>query len=185
MSQVWSYSVSVIDPLLHRLERELQGILVAAVPVQGPTLQGMPPLPRLEQRYKVIGYADDNKPSITSMEEFIKVDHSLAVFEKASGCKVHRDPQNQKCKFLPLGKWKTSLRQADIPCDYMTLSDHLDMVGVTLMASWTQTRKVNGDYIQEKVRKTVNPWKAGKFLPIPPLTHIAYQRYGSVLRALT
>ena len=34
------------------------------------------------------------------------------------------------------------------------------------MASWTQTRKVNGDYIQEKVRKTVNPWKAGKFLPI-------------------
>ena len=70
---------------MHRLKRELQGILVAAVPVQGPTLQGMTPLPRLGQRYIAIGYADDNKPSITSMEAFIIDDHSLAVFEKASG----------------------------------------------------------------------------------------------------
>ena len=69
-----------IDPLLHRLERLLQGILIAAAPVHGPTLQGMPPLPKLEQRYKLIGYADDNKPAITTMEEFRTVDHSLAIF---------------------------------------------------------------------------------------------------------
>ena len=43
-----------IDPLLLRLERVLQGILIASVPVQGPTLQGMPPLPKLEQRYKLL-----------------------------------------------------------------------------------------------------------------------------------
>ena len=48
----------------------------------------------------------------------------------------------------------------------MTLSDHLDMVGVTLMASWAKTRKVNGDALQLKVKNTINPWKAGKFLPI-------------------
>ena len=155
-----------IDPLLHRLERLLQGILIAAVPVQGPPLQGMPPLPKLEQRYKLIGYADDNKPAITSMEEFKTVDDSLALFEKASGCKLHRDPLNKKCKFLPLGKWRTTLKQSDIPCDYMTLSDHLDMVGVTLMASWVQTRKANGDLLQTKVKNTINPWKAGKFLPV-------------------
>ena len=155
-----------IDPLLHRLERQLQGILIASAPVQGPPLQGMPPLPRLEQRYKLIGYADDNKPAITSMEEFRTVDNSLAMFEKASGCKLHRDPLNKKCKFLPLGRWRTTLHQADIPCDYMTLSDHLDMVGVTLMASWTKTRKVNGDALQLKVKNTINPWKAGKFLPV-------------------
>ena len=137
-----------IDPLLHRLERLLQGILIAEVPVHGPPLQGMPPLPNLEQRYKLIGYADDNKPAITSIEEFRTVDHSLALFEQASGCKLHRDPLNKKCKFLPLGRWKTSLRQIDIPCDYMTLSDHLDMVGVTLMASWVQTRKANCDILQ-------------------------------------
>ena len=48
----------------------------------------------------------------------------------------------------------------------MTLSDHLDMVGVTLMASWAQTRKVNGDTLQLKVKNNVNPWKGGKFLPV-------------------
>ena len=116
-----------IDPLLHRLERLLQGILIASVPVHGPSPQGMPPLPKLEQRFKLIGYADDTKPAITNMEEFTTVDNSLALFERASGCKVHRDPLNKKCKFLPLGKWRTSLKQEDIPCDYMTLSDHLDM----------------------------------------------------------
>ena len=128
-----------IDPLLHRLERQLQGILISSVPVQGPSLQGMPPLTKLELRYKLIGYADDNKPAITTIEEFETVDHSLALFEKASGCKLHRDPLNKKCKFLPLGRWKTTLKQEDIPCDYMTLSDHLDMVGVTLKASWAKT----------------------------------------------
>ena len=46
-----------IDPLIHRLERVLQGILISAAPVHGPVLQGMPALPRLEQRYKLIGYA--------------------------------------------------------------------------------------------------------------------------------
>jgi hypothetical protein len=48
----------------------------------------------------------------------------------------------------------------------MTLSDHLDMVGVTLKATWTQTRKVNGDALQLRVENTVKPWKAGKFMPI-------------------
>ena len=48
----------------------------------------------------------------------------------------------------------------------MTLSDHLDMVGVTLMASWAKTRKVNGDALQHRVEHTIRPWKAGKFMPI-------------------
>ena len=155
-----------IDPILHRLVRVLQGILITATPVLGPSLQGMPALPKLEQRYTLIGYADDNKPSITSMEEFQIVDSSLAMFERASGCKLHRDPLNKKCKFLPLGKWRNTLKQEDIPCDYMTLSDHLDMVGVTLMATWAKTRKVNGDALQLKIQNTIRPWKSGKFLPI-------------------
>ena len=48
----------------------------------------------------------------------------------------------------------------------MTLADHLDMVGVTLKATWTQTRKVNGDALQQRVENTVKPWKAGKFMSI-------------------
>ena len=79
------------------------------------------------------------------------VNNSLALFERASGCRVHRDPLNKECKFLPLGRWCTSLKQEDIPCDYMTLSVHLDMVGVTLMASWVNSRK------EKKVKNTVNP----------------------------
>ena len=155
-----------IDPLIFRLERVLQGILIASVPVHGPTLQHQPSLPPLEQRYKLIGYADDNKPAITTMEEFTIVDNSLAIFERASGCRLHRDPLNKKCKFLPLGRWRNSLQQTDIPCNYMTISDHLDMVGVTLTASWSKTRKVNGDALQLCVKNTIQPWKAGKFLPV-------------------
>ena len=154
-----------IDPLIHLLDRVLQGILIASVPVQGPQLKGQPRLSNIEQRYKLIGYADDNKPAITTMQEFHTVDHSLALFERASGCKLHRDPLTKKCKFLPLGRWRTTLQQTDIPCKYMTLSDHLDMVGVTLMASWAKTRKANGDALQLKIKNTINPWKAGKFLP--------------------
>ena len=155
-----------IDPLLCLLERVLQGILICSIPVLGPKLQHGPPPPPVELRYKVIGYADDSKPAITSMQEFTLVDKSLSLFENASGCKVHRDPASMKCKFLPLGRWRNTLEQTDIPCNYMTLADHLDMVGVTLKATWTQTRKVNGDAIQQRVDNTVKPWKAGKFMPI-------------------
>ena len=48
----------------------------------------------------------------------------------------------------------------------MTLSDHLEMVGVELRATWTQTRKANGDAIQAKVSNTVKQWKTGKFMPL-------------------
>ena len=71
-----------------------------------------------------------------------------------------------KCKFLALGRWRNTLQQTDIPCNYMTLSDHLDMVGVTLMASWAKTRKVNGEAIQQRIDNTIRPWKAGKFMPV-------------------
>ena len=40
------------------------------------------------------------------------------------------------------------------------------MLGVQLRATWTQTRKVNGDTIQERVSKSINSWKAGKFMPL-------------------
>ena len=115
----------------------LKGILICSIPVSGPKLLHGPPLPPVELRYKVIGYADDSKPAITSMEEFTVVDRALSLFERASGCKVHRDPANMKCKFLPLGRWRSTLQQEDIPCNYMTLADHLK-------TTWTQTRKVNG-----------------------------------------
>ena len=90
------------------------------------------------------------------------------MLEAASGCILHRDPASQKCKILPLGKWRTSLKQEHLPpsCNYMLISDYLDMVGVELRSTWTQTRKANGEIIQKRITTTVNPWRSGKFMPL-------------------
>ena len=152
--------------MLTYLEKRLQGILISSLPLHGPVLLGSPSIGQLEERYKVIGYADDIKPAITTMQEFSLVDNAMHLFEEASGCKLHRDPSTQKCKFLPLGRWRGTLEQSDIPCPYMSLSDHLDMLGVELRATWIQTRKANCDILQEKVDKTVRQWKSGKFMPL-------------------
>ena len=90
------------------------------------------------------------------------------MFEAASGCILHRDPLSQKCKLLPLGKWHSTLKQEHLPpsCNYMVISGHLDMVGVELHSTWTQTRKANGDIVQKRTTNTINPWKAGKFMPL-------------------
>ena len=136
----------------------------------GPVVEGSASvtLPPMEERYRVVSYADDLKPAVVSMEEFSLVNSASALFEAASGCRLHRDPASQKCKFLPLGHWRRTLQQEDLPlaCQYIILSDHLDMVGVQLHATWTQTRKSNGDIVQQRVSSTVNPWRAGKFMPL-------------------
>ena len=112
----------------------------------------------------MIGYADDVKPAITTMQEFTVVDKAMELFEKASGCKLHRDPASKKCKFLPLSRWRGTLQQEDIPCPYMSISDHLEMLGVELRATWFQTRKAIGDICQTKVSNIIRQWKAGKFM---------------------
>ena len=79
---------------------------------------------------KFIGYAYDVKPAVNNMEEFKMIDYAMDIFVHASGCRLHRDPSSMKCKLLPLAKWRNTLKQEDIPCPYMTLTDELDMVGV-------------------------------------------------------
>ena len=157
-----------IDPLITFLDRRLTGILITSIPVLGPPSANQVQPDAIEERYKAISYADDLKPAVTSIEEILLVDEASALFKAASGCKLHRDPASQKCKILPLGKWRSSLKQENLPpsCSYMVISDHLDMVGVELRATWTQTRKANGDIIQKRISNTMNPWKAGKFMPL-------------------
>ena len=95
-----------IDPLLSYLERRLQGIRISSLPVHGPAPVGLLSLPPAQERYKVIGYTDDVKPDITSIAEFFVVDKAMELVEKASGCRLHRDPSTKKYKFLPLAKWR-------------------------------------------------------------------------------
>ena len=139
-------------------------IVVSSLQTFGPVPLGQSPQPPLEERNKVIGYADNVKSAITSMAEFTVVDRAMKPFEDASLCKVHRNPASKKCKFLPLSRWKGTLQQEDIPCPYMTISDHLEMLGVELRASWTQTRKANGDIMQSRIENTIRQWKSGKFM---------------------
>ena len=160
-----------IDPLLRYLDKRLQGIVITSIPRHGPVLQGEMALSPLEERFKLMAYCDDVKPSITCMAEFFTVDKACTLFEESSGCKLHRDPTSMKCKFLALGRWRGVLEQEDIPLRYMVLSDSLEMVGVELKATWSQTRKVNGDVIQTRVNNTINPWKSGKFMDLQALVH--------------
>ena len=156
-----------IDPLLSYLEKRLTGILVYSLPVLGPVQYGEPPqLPHLETRYKVLGYLDDCKPAITTMDEFLLVDRACGLFERSSGCKLHRDPASNKCKFLPLGRWKGTLEQQDIPLPYLKLTDHLDFLGCKLFANYNATRRENGEILQKKVKEKMNKWKSGKFMPL-------------------
>jgi hypothetical protein len=122
-----------IDPLIDYLDKRLKGILIHSVPIQGPTPAGAAgPLHPLEVRYKVGCYADDLKHAFTSMQEFVLVDQASALFERSSGCKLPCDPTSGKCKFLALGRWKG--------CNFMILSEKLEMVGVELSATAMQTR---------------------------------------------
>ena len=46
----------------------------------------------------------------------------------------------------------------------MWLSDHLDMVGVELHATWSKTLAANGDEISGRISSKINNWKRGKFM---------------------
>ena len=161
-----------IDPVITYLEKRLSGILIHSIPVQGPLpYPTSSPIPSQELRYKVIAYCDDVKPAVTSMQEFVLVDKAMSLFEMSSGCKMHRDPTSGKCKFLALGRWRGTLNQKDLPCNFFSLSDHLNMLGVTLKATYIATRKVNGDELQERIKNVVGPCRSGKFMPLTMRPH--------------
>ena len=98
------------------------------------------------------------------MHEFNLVDRGSLLFERASGCELHRDPNSGKCKFLRLGRWRGTLEQEDLPVKYIRLSDHLDMLGVKLKASYAKTKKVNCDETREKLSSLVGGWRGGRHM---------------------
>ena len=53
-----------------------------------------------------------------------------------------------------------------LPVDYIVLSDHLDMLGVKLKSTVTQTRKVNCDELRERFANLVGSWRAGRHMPL-------------------
>ena len=152
-----------LDPHLDWLERRLRGITIYQSNFFSPTTS--------KETYKLMAYVDDIKPAITSMQEFSTVDRGSVLFESSSGCRLHRNPASGKVKFLPLGRWRGTLTMEDLPVNYIRISEHLDMVGVKLKATFLQTRKVNCDDLQEKVNNVIRPWKGGKFMHLSQRSH--------------
>ena len=147
-----------IDPLLIYLANRLNGIPICALPTAGPSMMnGTSPQP-VSEKYTVMGYADDVKPAVTTMAEFAVVDKAAKLFELSSGCHLHRDPVQGKCKVLALGRWRNSLQQEDIAFPYMKLIDTLSMVGVEITASWQASRKLNNDDSLKRVQNCIGSW---------------------------
>ena len=127
--------------------------------------QGRSP-PSIETRYVLYAFCHDLKPAITSRWEFLLVERVMILFELASGCKMHRTAESQKCKFLPLGRWRTELTQKMIPHQFFSLSDHLKFLSVTLKATYPMTRKVNWEALRDRIQKVVGPWREGRFMSL-------------------
>ena len=51
------------------------------------------------------------------------------------------------------------------------MSEHLDMVGVKLTATFQKTRKLNCDELQTKVKNIIGAWRGGKFMPLSNRPH--------------
>ena len=48
----------------------------------------------------------------------------------------------------------------------MRLTDTLDMVGVKLCSTWSNSRRKNGDIIKEKLTSITRSWRSGKIMPL-------------------
>ena len=151
------------DPLLLKLNKTLKGLSYFSHPTAGPhhPLFGGP-RPVVE-KVTAIGYVDDVKGFLTSVEEFHTLDTTLASFEAASGSRLHRsaEPTNQKCAVLPLGRW-AGWSPADCPLDYMKVVDHINLLGVKLARTTSRTRELAGSDLVSSVQSKLNHFRSGR-----------------------
>ena len=92
------------DPLLLKLNKVLKGFTYFRHPTCGPhhPLFGKPK--PVEENLTVLGFVDDVKGILTSVEEFHILDRTLASFEAASGSRLHSRPKQPEV--LHSGSWK-------------------------------------------------------------------------------
>ena len=161
-----------IDPLLVFLEKRLQGIVIQKQKVLGPKHPLLGPPPPITSKFTLAGYIDDLKTGISNLSEFEMADKAIGLFEASSGCALHRSFQSGKCSVLRLGSWR-KLKQEDIPVPYMKISDSLCFLGVQLAQTSSRTRQLNGEALIEKVKNTINSFKAGRFCPLTFRPHLS------------
>ena len=170
-TQMYNYAS---DPLLLKLNKVLKGLTYFRLPTCGPhhPLFGGPK--PVEEKLTVLGFVDDVKGIVTSVDEFHTLDRTLASFERATGSKLHRaiDPNNQKCSILALGKW-ARWSQADSPLNYMKVVDSINLLGVKLARTTTKTRELNGSELVASVQAKLNHFKAGRHSALVLKPHLA------------
>ena len=170
-TQMYSYAS---DPLLLKLNKVLKGFTYFRHPTSGPhhPLFGKPK--PIEEKLTVLGFVDDVKGLLTSVEEFHILDSTLASFEAASGSRLHRstDPNNQKCSILPLGKW-SRWSQSDSPLDFMKVVDNINLLGVKLARTTGKTRELTGSDLVASVQAKLNHFKAGRHSALVLKPHLA------------
>ena len=154
-----------IDPVLAKLDRNLAGICYHKMATEGPKHPVLGPPLAVETRLKLIGFVDDIKAILRSIEEFKLLDGTISLFEKSSGSRLHRDPATKKCQLLALGRWGL-WKQRNSPLDYMLVVQELNILGVKMTRSALSSRNANGDDLVKRVRDTINGFKAGRFLPL-------------------
>ena len=152
-----------VNPLIQQLEIELEGVTLYSLPVLGPVEEHEERMIPMEKKTSIIGYVDDLNPVITKVEEFNILNSYLILFERASGCKFHRDPSSQKCKITPLGEWKEWLKQETVPLPFLLVSDHLEILGVKFYESWSKTRHTAGTELKQKIKSIRDTWRRGRF----------------------
>ena len=152
-----------VNPLIQQLENQLQGVTLYSLPVFGPIEEHEEEMVPMAKRTCIIGYVDDLNPVITKVEEFDICHSYLILFERASGCKFHRDPSSQKCKITPLGEWKKWLNQETVPLPFLLVSDHLEILGVKIFENWSKTRQTAGNELKQKIKCIRDAWRGGRF----------------------
>ena len=119
-----------------------------------------------------MSYVDDIMPFLTEEEEFFILDRSLKLFELASGCQFHRDPHSQKCTVMPIGnRWKNKIKN-NCPLPFLQVTDHIDVLGISLYQSWTSTRTKTGEKLLKKISTITGKWNRGRFYDLLLRPHI-------------
>ena len=134
LSMLWF--ILAMEPLLKSLKRRLKGVVIRTVQVEGPLEEGKSGPLLLEEIFVVCSYGDDVKPFMNNMDKVKIIVELCTKLEKASGVKLHRDPQSGKCKILPLGKWHDKLKQNTVPFDFIKLMDTLEVMGLKLCSKY-------------------------------------------------
>ena len=161
-----------VNPLIQLLERSLQGVTLYSLPQYGPVQEHEEILDPVTKTTSIIGYVDDLNPVITKVEEFDTCNSHLILFEKASGCKFHRDPMSQKCKVTPFGSWKDWLTQNAVPLPFLLVSDQLEILGVKIFESWSKTRRAAGEELKSKIKSVRDKWRRGRFYDLLLRPHV-------------